>query len=481
MSDTDCLSNKEWDQYCGLNKNGEPWVEPDDCWDPPKQIIPSKEMKFPDRGKTVLMEVPDDSLEKWASYFSMPMKDVLTDLKRWKTRKDQMDAATQARAVELHQPSGKRPKKKLRQMSDDEIKAKYQRLNYEIRKKEWIIKYNPLLILGHAVSEVDSIMVRSLKKVPMEDPPQDIIDDPEHDCCYYIGHVWIKPDRLLEMEMDYNWVKERLTQSARDRMSAETFKVLRPDDRLDDLKFKQFCKVKWTVKYVILKNANGYGLSVPTQWAEENLDNVLIARAKLKAHTSGSFVFLYASSAANGHSRPAMVPDSLKVPSKPIPYFNESGQCIALSFAHALHHLGYKDAADYVVSESSEFHFDGHPREACKALAKDFLRPQGIQVYYGGSKNGKKKYGNFLGGSNVFPPVIAKIKATNGHTEEETQHVVCFVENLVLDSNVDFAMIVSQASMDFISNLVCGSPYMGVFWSREVIVVDPRKMPAKNK
>ena len=297
-------------------------------------------------------------------------------------------------------------------------------------------------------------------------------ENEEPDRIEYMALVWIEENKMLEMELDPEWVRERLTISLLEDTPFDGYKKVTASHLLENLTLKEFPKLKWTKDCVILENRSGCKIKVPTQWAKDNFPNFLINKSK----DCGDFVRIRAGSKAkigradDVPSGLTPVPGHLRDSTYPLPYYNSNGQCVPLAVALGLRHIGFTAAAEQLVAMSRNhpelYLGDKQPLEVCKSLAKQILKPMKFHIYYKKTKG----RGNFLQGG-VTTPVIAKIKAVNGKQTEETNHVVCFVDDYVLDSNMDYAMKVSKASMDLISETVCGYPYSGVAWSKEIEVV----------
>ena len=68
-------------------------------------------------------------------------------------------------------------------------------------------------------------------------------------------------------------------------------------------------------------------------------------------------------------------------------------------------------------------------------------------------------------------PVVVSIRAKKEGRKENIAHVVGLFGNIIVDSNLDFAMRRCRKSMDYIChNVLDGASFDGIKWARELVL-----------
>ena len=446
------IEDKDWKRWDGKVSHGKGYWEEDrnEDWSDYQLIKATDDMRMPDRAQAVF-EYVRKNRDRWARKQGQHEQQVQAQLDRWRERLANIGKAKPMSNTLV--ATGKYAKR---------LAAKRAMASFQIRNYEWCLKNNPREIAGQMACHQDAAMVYSAKKMSGESGN------------LYLGRVWIGPGELVEIELRPDWAESNFTDHAKNRLREDKFLRLTDYDRVDDLRLKEFAKIMMVDdKNIVLKDAHGYGVSVKTEWADEALPLYVVAKARRRL---GMFLPISASNtgtliAGDSTCCPKRAPDHLRELSLPIKYFNASNECIPMALANGLDYRGYAEAADHVVSafRRNPLKYSDNVVGECKKLAQDVLREKyNTKFWY--DKKGGRTYGDFLGAVLVGDPVIANIKARKDGKDVNTNHVVCFVDRFVLDSNMDYALKICKESMQLIVEgaLGCGHTYAGIYWSKEM-------------
>jgi hypothetical protein len=172
----------------------------------------------------------------------------------------------------------------------------------------------------------------------------------------------------------------------------------------------------------------------------------------------------------------------------PVVYPNRDGrnECMVASFASALHHLGYHDEAATIAKgyEEEVIRNDSSQMEGFRNLVLDAMSKHG-----GGSMRLRRPdplYQPFNIAHRTSNPIWASIRAhrlVGGKWEEvNVAHCICFVGNLVFDSNMKTALPISQKSLDLVcSKIEPGVSFAGIHQSRVLVINKKDELDKKKK
>jgi hypothetical protein len=220
-------------------------------------------------------------------------------------------------------------------------------------------------------------------------------------------------------------------------------------------------------------DCNGEPAFVTPAWAQRVIpkDSVRAARAK-----PGVTVQMRLGSTP---SLPKMLPKMKgSAPSLPqMKYKNNSGRprCVIKCIASALHYIGYTEEAANLVINYEKIPHTHHRRGEIAHLRETVALTMNKKVPM---RKGMHNLSSLMSpvGPGVHPnPIVASLKAAcfegGRKTAVTVNHTVCFLGEFVFDSNCATALEINKENLDRICNdIVEGSFYDGIYWSRELIL-----------
>jgi hypothetical protein len=306
----------------------------------------------------------------------------------------------------------------------------------------------------------------------------------------WMGQVWTSPGALEEIELEDGYVEDFLLSPFYKAMFLESdddYCVLAKYCRQPTINQTKFQNIVYhdgncsPFPSAVARAASdyggcfrvidcaGYGAFATPAWARRFIpkDSVRAATAK-----PGATVKIALGSA------PTLQDNSVRS-TKKLPlmrYRNNSGRprCVILCLASALHHMGYtKEAANLVVNYDKFRHAD-HDLARLRDTVKLTMNKR-VPI-----RKGMHNLSSLVSPTATATPpnpIVASLKAAcfEGGTKTKravaVNHSVCFLGEFVFDSNHSTALKISKENLDRIcSDIVEGSFYDGIYWSRELIL-----------
>ena len=362
----------------------------------------------------------------------------------------------------------RRRRDKLEVGSDDWI-----RLDTDYRNLYWWRQNFNKVIKAETMLQAHQMAVRSLKK----------------NRSGWVGQVWISPTHTFELELEDDCVGRMLSHNCkRDRgffdqlRTSSSFTLLRKYDRqqtIDETHFRTVAcehvddgedRVLFTVCDIA-----GQHVIVSAEWVTEHLPLASV----MEAYSTRSRVRI----ALGSSVRPTLHLPPIRHPNKPGRH-----ECMVASFASGLHYLGFQEAS----VDIAEGFRQGRLRNDSTQLAGFInLVLQTMRWHHSGRIFSMRKpdplYCPLVEAHRTSNPIWASIKAeraTRGNKREAVNvcHCVCFVGDLVFDSNMETALPISRESLDAIcSKIEPGSSFAGIHQSRILVVNREEDLERKGK
>lgn len=293
--------------------------------------------------------------------------------------------------------------------------------------------------------------------------------------CGWQAKVWISPKQHLIVEVEEHYVKWLLTDLAYEcgkyhKASTKFAKIekyhLQKD--LDEIQFFKF-KDMHDGTYNLVDE---YMTTVPASaaWVKKNIDAELLS--PINADEGGWIHNTFGSCATSTVALPVLSARVLARNPKVL-HKNSGNQCVLMALASALAYMGKDGMAESIASASKKYGL-----KRCGVQFKEFVSIVGTMLHVPCRKTDYKN--GLTTEVRRENPVVVALRGWKDGRVCSLNHCVCFVGNLVFDSNLDVALETTKKNLDLIcNNVLDGASYDGIYWAREVMIVQKPKQQKK--